>query len=47
MKEADVKKLFLAMAVANGHPDPEAYAAKAVEAWVNPPKPAKAEKEGD
>lgn len=46
MKEADVKKLFLAMAVANRHPDPEAYATAAVEAWKNPPAPA-ADKEGE
>ena len=43
MKESDVKNIFLAMAVANRHPDPEAYAAAAIEAWKNPPAAEKKE----
>ena len=45
MKESEVKKLFFALAVANGHPDPEDYAKTALEAWKNPPaaKPAEGE----
>lgn len=36
MKASEAKEIFQAMATANRHPDPAAYADKALEAWKNP-----------
>lgn len=49
MKVSEAKEIFHAIAVANRHPDPAAYAEVALEAWKNPPAPAADEpqKEGE
>ena len=39
MKHSEVKDIFKAIAVANGHPSPDAYADRALEAWKNPTAP--------
>jgi hypothetical protein len=39
MKDTEAKEIFQAVAVANRHPDPAAYAAKAMEAWGKPLPP--------
>lgn len=37
MTADEAKKIFLAIAAANNHPDPHAYAAKAMKAFAKPP----------